>query len=61
MPSCVVILDEDGRIGAEEEIDADAVTDAIHKALTMVQQQPRHRSMEIWAGAKRLYPPARTL
>jgi hypothetical protein len=46
---------------AAENIDADALSEAIDKALAMLKQRPHHRSIEIWEGARRLYPPARIL
>jgi hypothetical protein len=54
-------LDQQAHIQAAENIDADALSEAIDKALAMLKQRPHHRSIEIWEGARRLYPPARIL
>jgi hypothetical protein len=54
-------LDDAAHIRSTESIDAEALSEALEKALAMLKQRPHHRSIEIWDGAKRLYPPARML
>jgi len=48
-------LNEDDHIKAAEIIEADAVSEAIDKALVMLRERPEHRTVEIWEGARRLY------
>lgn len=50
-------LDGKNHIAAVEEIEAEAVTDAIDKALAMLRQRPHHRGIEVWDRAIKLYPP----
>lgn len=51
-------LDEDDHIRAVESIDAEALSDAIATALTILKQRPHHSGIELWCGAKRVYPAA---
>lgn len=57
MPSyrCYFLNGED-HIQAVENIEADAVSEAIDHALAMLEARPQHRSIEVWQGARRLYP-----
>ncbi len=48
-------LNEGDHIKAAEIIEADAVGEAIDKALVMLRERPQHRSVEIWEGGRRLY------
>jgi|HubBroStandDraft_6_1064221.scaffolds.fasta_scaffold255154_2 hypothetical protein len=49
-------LDHHERISADESIDADAPTDAIDRARAMLCARPHHQAVEVWQGARRLYP-----
>jgi hypothetical protein len=49
-------LDERERVSADESIEADAPTDPIDRALAMLCARPHHRAVEVWQGARRLYP-----
>jgi hypothetical protein len=51
-------LDDREHISADESIEADAPTDAIDRALAMLCARPHHRAVEVWQGARRLYPSA---
>ena len=57
MPSyrCYFLNDED-HIQAYESIEADAVREAIDRARAMLRTRPQHRKVELWQGARRLYP-----
>jgi len=48
-------LNEGDHIKAAEIIEADAVGEAIDKALVMLRERPQRRSVEIWEGGRRLY------
>ena len=48
-------LNEDDHIKAAEIIEADAVSEAIDKALVMLRERPQHRTVEIWEGGRRRY------
>ncbi len=48
-------LNEGDHIKAAEIIEADAVGEAIDKALVMLRERPQHRCVEIWEGGRRLY------
>jgi hypothetical protein len=54
-------LDEQGHVRAAEDIDADALSEAIERALAMLKERDHHRSVEVWDGANRLYPVTRIL
>ena len=47
-------LNAPGRI---ETIEAQALDEAIDRALALLRQQPKHKAIEIWEGPNRLYPP----
>jgi hypothetical protein len=53
---CCYFLDEHECIRAVEAIDVDSVSKAIERGLEMLQQRPHHRAIELWLGARRLYP-----
>jgi hypothetical protein len=52
---CYFINYED-EIGLSEIIDADNPTDAIDKALAMLNARRHYSAVEVWDGEKRLYP-----
>lgn len=58
MPSyrCFFIGPDDHIAGPPEVIEADALSTAIDLALAMLQARPHHRTIELWEGAKRVYP-----
>jgi hypothetical protein len=49
-------LDAQNDISASESVEADTLTEATERALAMLKSRPHHRSIEIWQGARRLYP-----
>jgi hypothetical protein len=49
-------LDRNQGLGAAEMIDANELSDAIDKALTMLQARPHYQGVELWEGGKRVYP-----
>jgi hypothetical protein len=53
---CFFIGHDDHIAGPPEVIEADALGEAIDLALAMLQARPHHRGIELWEGAKRLYP-----
>ena len=57
MPSyrCYFLNDED-HIQAVENVDAELVWDAIDRALAMLKARPHTSAVEVWEGARRLYP-----
>jgi hypothetical protein len=48
-------LSEDDHIEAAEIIEADAIGEAIDKALVMLQERPEHGTVELWEGERKLY------
>ena len=52
-------LNERDRIEAYENIEADALQEAVDRALALLRQQPKHKAIEIWEGPNRLYPARR--
>jgi hypothetical protein len=50
-------LDADERIRAAQDIEADAASAAVARVLEMLKERPHHRSVEVWQGARRVYPP----
>lgn len=48
-------LDDGERVAALEEIDVDALADAIACAQTMLRRRAHHCAVEVWQGARRLY------
>ena len=50
-------LNAPGRIETFETIEAQALDEAIDRALALLRQQPKHKAIEIWEGPNRLYPP----
>ena len=56
---CYFLNDRDGVEGCEN-IEADALHEAIDRALALLRQQPKHhKAIEIWEGPHRLYPARR--
>ena len=49
-------LNAEDRIEAFEVIEADSLRSGIDLALAMLRARPQHRSVELWDGAKRVYP-----
>jgi hypothetical protein len=52
---CFFLNDED-HIRAGEVIEADALGEAIERALVMLRARPHCRAVELWDGARRRYP-----
>ena len=53
-------LNERDRIEAYENIEADALQEAVDRAFALLRQQPKHhKAIEIWDGPNRLYPARR--
>ena len=52
-------LDRYEQINAAERIEADAVDDAIGRALEMLCARPHHRAVEVWEGERLVYTSAR--
>jgi hypothetical protein len=50
-------LDRDNRIRATEDLEAEGVVEAIDRSLTMLQLRPHHHAIELWQGARMVYPP----
>jgi len=48
-------LDVRDRIEAHEEIEADTLIDAIHRAKAMLAERAHHSVVEVWAGNRWLY------
>jgi hypothetical protein len=48
-------LNQDDRIRAFENIEADALTEALDRAFALLREQPEHHAIEIWNGAIRVY------
>ena len=48
-------LDVRDRIEAHEEIEADTLIDASHRAKSMLAERPHHNVVEVWAGNRWLY------
>ncbi|HTV89140.1 MAG TPA: hypothetical protein VME41_09000 [Stellaceae bacterium] len=48
-------LDAGEQVAAAEEIDADALPEAIARARMMLTHRAHHRAIEVWQGARRLY------
>ena len=49
-------LDDQEHITVSENIEADTLVEATDRAHAMLRGRPHHRSIEIWQGARRLYP-----
>jgi hypothetical protein len=53
-------LNERDRIEAYENIEADALQEAVDRACALLRQQPKHhKAIETWDGPNRLYPARR--
>jgi len=48
-------LDDRDRIKAAENFEADAVPEAIGRALAMLDARPHHHAVEVWQGSRRIY------
>ena len=55
---CYFLNEWDG-IDGYENIEADALDQAVNTALALLRQQPKHKGIEIWEGPHRLYPARR--
>ena len=51
-------LDADEHIKAREDIEAEKLRDAIEQALLMLKARPQHKTVEVWEGARRVFPAA---
>ena len=49
-------LNADDRIEAFEVIEVATLGEVIDRALAMLQARPQHRNVELWDGARRVYP-----
>lgn len=49
-------LDPEDHIKAAEDIECDALNEAVERALAMLRGRPQHHSIEVWQGARRVYP-----
>ena len=49
-------LNAEDRIEAFEVIEAETLRAGIDLALAMLKARPQHRSVELWDGARRVYP-----
>jgi hypothetical protein len=49
-------LDEDEHIKAREDIEAEKLRDAMEQALLMLKARPQHSKVELWEGARRVFP-----
>jgi len=49
-------LNEAELIQAFEVIEAASLREGIDRALAMLKARPQHRSVELWDGARRVYP-----
>ena len=48
-------LDRHDHIQAADNIEVDALNEAIDRALVMLRARPQHHSVEVWQGPVRLY------
>ena len=48
-------LDSEQRITAAEDLEAEAFSEVIDRALASLKARPQHRSVEVWLGGRRLY------
>jgi len=55
---CYFLNEWDG-IDAYENIEADALDEAVNTALALLRQRREHKAIEIWEGPNRLYPARR--
>ena len=47
------------RIEAFENIEAQALDEAVGRALALLRRQPKHKAIEIWEGPHQLFPARR--
>lgn len=57
---CHFLNGRDG-VEASETIEAQALDEAIDRALALLRRQPEHKAIEIWEGPNRVYPARRRL
>jgi hypothetical protein len=51
-------IDNDDHIGGPAEmIEATSTSEALTKALAMLGERPHYRTIEVWIGESRVYPP----
>jgi len=55
---CYFLNEWDG-IDAYENIEADALDEAVNTALALLRQRREHKGIEIWEAPHRLYPARR--
>lgn len=49
-------LDRNDQMQAAEDIETEGLAEAIGRALAMLDHRPQHQSVEIWQGARKVYP-----
>jgi hypothetical protein len=49
-------LDRDDQIRSTEDIEAEGLGEAIDRSLTMLKLRPHHHAIEVWRGARMVYP-----
>lgn len=49
-------LDTEDRIRGAADIEAEALEEAIESALLMLRFRPQHHAVELWEGARKVYP-----
>ena len=49
-------LDTADHIRAAEVIEADALDGAVDRALALLRERPHHHAVELWDGARKVYP-----
>lgn len=52
-------LDADGHVLAAEVVQADTDEEALARAAEMLSGRPHYRSIEVWDGARRIFPQPR--
>ena len=50
-------LDRDNQVRSAEDIEAEGLLEAIDRSLTMLKLRPHHHAIEVWQGARVVYPP----
>ncbi len=53
---CYFIDGTDHIVGPPEIIDAGTPDEALERALDILRERPWHHTIELWEGAKRVYP-----
>jgi hypothetical protein len=49
-------LDRDNQLRSTEEVEAEGLAEAIDRSLTMLRLRPHHHAIELWQGARLVYP-----